>query len=162
VSEAAQVRQVARLLAQLAWADRRILAAFETDERLAADADALRTLAHIVGCEQLWLARMRAERSPVAVWPSLPLEECAAIFRASHDELARIGASLTPDALAREVAYMNSAGEPWRNTVGDILVHVAMHGQYHRGQVVRAIRRAGGVPPATDYIVWARTEGPRS
>lgn len=150
---------ITRLLAHLVWADRRILAAVEHDERVAADTDVLRTLAHVAGAEQVWLARLRGESSPVPVWPALSLDECATLFRASHDELARIATLLTAETLAREAAYVNSAGQAWRSRVDDVLVHVAMHGQYHRGQIVRAIRRLGGVPPATDYIVWARTGG---
>lgn len=150
---------ITRLLAHLAWADRRVLAAVQRDERVGADVDVLRTLAHVAAVEHLWLARMRGEPSPVPVWPALSVDECAVLLRAAHEELSHVAMRVTDDALRREVAYVNSAGEPWRNTVGDILVHTAMHGQYHRGQVVRAIRQAGGVPPATDYIVWVRTEG---
>ena len=32
------------------------------------------------------------------------------------------------------------------------LLHVVMHGAYHRGQIAAAIRAAGGEPAYTDFI----------
>ena len=33
------------------------------------------------------------------------------------------------------VTYKNSKGTEFRNSKRDILTHVALHGQYHRGQI---------------------------
>ncbi|HEU5359182.1 MAG TPA: DinB family protein, partial [Gemmatimonadales bacterium] len=54
------------------------------------------------------------------------------------------------------VTYRNSAGLEFTSTVEDILLHVALHGAYHRGQVARALREGGAVPNATDYIAFIR------
>jgi uncharacterized damage-inducible protein DinB len=54
------------------------------------------------------------------------------------------------------VHYRNSAGNEFDNTVRDILTHVALHGQYHRGQIARAMRAAGREPVYTDYIGFIR------
>jgi len=40
--------------------------------------------------------------------------------------------------------------------VRDILLHVAMHGQYHRGQINQLLRGAGLEPISVDYIVFVR------
>jgi uncharacterized damage-inducible protein DinB len=37
-----------------------------------------------------------------------------------------------------------------------MLVHVALHGQYHRGQVALLLRASGFEPATTDYIAWTR------
>src|SRR5439155_15811657 len=123
-------------VAQSIWADRRIVDALDRDDRCAADAEILRTLAHVAAVEHLWLARMREERPRVAVWPALSFEECSTLFDESHDELAGIAAVTSPESLARDVVYVNSEGQSWRSRVEDILLQVAMHGQYHRGQIV--------------------------
>ena len=58
--------------------------------------------------------------------------------------------------LSALVTYTNSAGVRFTSTVGDILVHVALHGQYHRGKVNLLLRQAGHAPAAADYIAFAR------
>jgi uncharacterized damage-inducible protein DinB len=61
-----------------------------------------------------------------------------------------------PETLAREIDYRNSTGTQFRNTVSDILTHVVLHGSYHRGQIARLTREAGGTPAVTDYIAFVR------
>jgi uncharacterized damage-inducible protein DinB len=51
---------------------------------------------------------------------------------------------------------VNSAGQAFTSTVEDILLHVCLHGQYHRGQVALLLREAGAAPATTDYIAFAR------
>jgi len=41
----------------------------------------------------------------------------------------------------------------------DILTQVATHGAYHRGQIAKAIRRGGGTPADTDFIIFVREQG---
>jgi len=45
---------------------------------------------------------------------------------------------------------------PGTTTVGDTLVHVALHTAYHRGQINTRLRELGGAPPLVDYIssIW--------
>ena len=60
------------------------------------------------------------------------------------------------DALQRSIPYVNSAGRAFTSTLEDILLHVALHGAYHRGQVSIFVRDGGGIPAPTDYIGFAR------
>ena len=60
-------------------------------------------------------------------------------------------------ALARDVAYTNSKGEPFHDRVDDILLHVVLHGVHHRGQIAAAVRAGGGEPAYTDFIHAVRT-----
>jgi uncharacterized damage-inducible protein DinB len=120
-------------------------------------AAALRTLAHIVGGERLWLSRLEHVPSHPAVWPALTAAQCAdegaALARAWTERLA-----MTDErGLAERVAYVNSKGEAWENSVGDVLLHVVLHSAYHRGQVASAVRAAGGTPAYTDFIQAVRT-----
>ncbi|HYJ78559.1 MAG TPA: DinB family protein [Longimicrobiaceae bacterium] len=69
---------------------------------------------------------------------------------------ARHVAPLQKLDLDREVPYINSAGQGFQSTIGDILLHVALHGAYHRGQVAAAVRARGGAPVPTDYIAFVR------
>ncbi|MGD8305329.1 MAG: DinB family protein [Ignavibacteria bacterium] len=44
--------------------------------------------------------------------------------------------------------------EPSKATLGESMLHVAMHTSYHRGQLNKRIRELGGEPQLIDLIVW--------
>lgn len=142
------------LFAHLAWADEHVLQSLRDGGEDAPHA--LELFAHILGAELTWLARIEGRRSDVAVWPDLSLGECAALASrvcASYDRLLD---TLDDAALARMVHYRNSAGAEYDSTVGDILLHVALHGSYHRGQIALLVRADGSAPAPTDYIAFRR------
>ena len=143
-----------RLVAHLRWADDRTLTALRS--ATAPPPKALELYAHVLGAEHVWLARLRQQPATVAVWPPGDLAGCAALAAANHAELIRYVAAQDADALERELPYTNSAGQSFRSKVSDILLHVALHGCYHRGQVAMLLREAGAEPQPTDYIAFAR------
>lgn len=38
--------------------------------------------------------------------------------------------------------------------LGETMIQVAMHSQYHRGQINTRLRELGAEPPLVDYIAW--------
>jgi uncharacterized damage-inducible protein DinB len=48
--------------------------------------------------------------------------------------------------------YLGKPAEP--STLIQQIFQVILHSSYHRGQVNKQIREAGGKPPLTDYIYW--------
>ncbi|HEV8149610.1 MAG TPA: DinB family protein [Gemmatimonadales bacterium] len=143
-----------RLFAHLRWADGRTLAALRAAP--APPAKALELYAHILGAEHLWLARLRQEPAKVAVWPAADLAGCDALAAANHSAFSALGATLDEAELNREIPYTNSAGKAFHSRVRDILLHVVLHGCYHRGQVALLLREAGAEPEPTDYIAFVR------
>ncbi len=142
------------LLAHLRWADHRVLDALRASNGQPTQARQL--YAHVLGAEETWLSRLEGRAAALAVWPELDVDECAAWAGRIHGALDRYVEALGPAGLDAEVAYVNSAGRPFRSTAHEILLHVAMHGQYHRGQVALLLRASGFEPAATDFIAWAR------
>ncbi|MGA8620179.1 MAG: DinB family protein [Candidatus Sulfotelmatobacter sp.] len=143
-----------RQFAYDAWANREVLAALtaNTDNSVRP----LQLLAHILSAERLWLERMKQQAQSLPVWPDFTIEQC----RSQVAELTSLWreylGQLSPAGLSDEVAYKNSKGESWANTVEDILTHVLLHSAYHRGQIASQMR-AGGIQPAyTDFIHAAR------
>ena len=65
---------------------------------------------------------------------------------------------LSAKQLSENISYKNSKGEPWSNTVEDILTHVLLHSAYHRGQIASQTRAAGETPAYTDFIHAVRQE----
>jgi len=121
--------------------------------------DALRLYGHLLAAEHVWLARIDGSEPDVAVWSPLGIEECASLGARNHSAFALMVETLSADELQRTVRYRNSKGDEFVNTVEDILMHVALHGAYHRGQVARIVRGEGGAPLATDYILFIRERG---
>jgi uncharacterized damage-inducible protein DinB len=132
------------------WANREALASLRS--AMSPPTRALKVLAHVLGAERLWLDRLEESKKPAPVWPDLTLERC----HAEAEELQRHWRDylddLEPADLDRAIAYTNTKGEPWSNTVGDILTHVALHSVYHRGQIASDLRAAGHEPASTDFI----------
>jgi uncharacterized damage-inducible protein DinB len=118
---------------------------------------AMRVLSHLVASERVWLLRLLEQDSGgQAIWPTLTAEEVEALARANALGYRRLLDTLTDSDLSRPVEYTNQQGRRYRTAIGDILVHVAMHGSYHRGQIASAMRDAGGEPVNTDYITYVR------
>ena len=143
-----------QLVAHLVWADSAVLAALR--ESPGTDTRGLTLYAHVVGAEAVWIARIAGRTPDVAVWPTLSLDQAAALARRNADELTALLASATADDFAHEIEYRNSAGVQFRSTLEDILLHVALHGSYHRGQISLVIRGGGGEPAPSDYIAYVR------
>ena len=140
------MRHLRRLLRYDVWANRETLRSLKQS----APPRSLRWLAHIVGAEYLWMARLRRRQETLPVWPELDVEACGERL----DELSRLWPEYLdddPDA-SEKIPYTNSKGEAWTNTVEEILTHVVIHSAYHRGQIASDVRASGGVPAYTDYI----------
>ena len=140
-------QHLSRLLQYDAWANR------ETVESLRdrPPERSLRWMAHIVGAEYLWLARVEGRSAPLAVWPDLGVGAC----REKVAALARLWPEFLEvhrNSLGEVVSYTNTKGEAWTNTVEEILTHVTVHSAYHRGQIASDVREAGMTPAYTDYI----------
>lgn len=145
----AEVARFRRLFEHDAWGNAAALASLRTGP---APGKAQAWIAHIVGAEYLWLARLHQQPSEMPVWPDLDLDACATHLTELAGEWMQYLHPLDEDGLADGVAYRNSKGEFWTSTVGDILTHVVLHASYHRGQIASAVRDAGGEPAYTDFI----------
>lgn len=117
---------------------------------------ARKVMAHIVAAELLWLARLKQENQPTPVWPEFGLDDCHRQITALRQTWEEYLAGLTEAGLDSTIRYTNSQGETYANAVRDVLMHVLMHGVYHRGQIAAAVRDRAGEPAYTDYIEAVR------
>jgi uncharacterized damage-inducible protein DinB len=148
------LEQLRRLCEHTAWADAELLAVFEANP--AAPAAALREYAHVLGAAEVWLARLEGRPATAAIWPTLTLPELEELARRTSAGYVRYLATLTDSDIARGVAYTNSAGLHFVTPIGDILLHVALHGQYHRGKVNLLLSDAALAPAPVDFIAFVR------
>ena len=144
---------IRRSLAHSAWADSLMFEALRAHPDLSG---AVREYAHVLGAASVWLARLEHRPSPVPVWPTLTLDEAEALRRDLASGYEGFLSTLDAGALDAHIEYTNSAGQTFRTAVSDILEHVALHGQYHRGKINLLLRQAGAEPAPVDFIAYVR------
>ena len=148
------LEDIHHLYGHVAWADARLLQALRTSGP--APAEAVREFAHILGADEIWLSRLEGRASRTAVWPAGNVEDLEALADLVHQGFGSYLAGLDAQKLEQVVAYTTSAGTAFQNRVQEILVHVALHAQYHRGKVNLLLRQVGLEPAPTDYIAFLR------
>ena len=109
-------------------------------------------IAHIAGAGRVWLDRLEGRPQSSEVWPNLTLDESEGKFRELRDAYNAYLDGLMAGDLTRKISYTNTKGEAWDSEIGDVLMHIAMHGTYHRGQIASQVRAAGAIPAYTDFI----------
>jgi uncharacterized damage-inducible protein DinB len=143
-----------RLVDHMKWADAQVLTKLRSAPE---DTAALKWYAHVLAAERVWFLRLHGQDwTTQRVWPAMSLDECSALAEQNAAQLHQYVTKLKDDELSRVVAYINSTGDSFSNTVSDILTHVAMHGVHHRGQIAASLRSNGVAPPALDFIRFAR------
>jgi uncharacterized damage-inducible protein DinB len=148
------MKHLLRLAGHLGWAEERVQAALR--RAIGGPSKALDLYAHLVAAEHIWLARLTGSPPRVQVWPALTLDACAELAAENYRDCVEYLQRLDVADADRGVAYTNSAGQSFTSTVEDILLHVCLHGAYHRGQIALLLRQGGDAPESTDYITWVR------
>jgi uncharacterized damage-inducible protein DinB len=158
------------LMRYKAWANELVFAAVAklpeaelTAPRQIVFGSLLRTLNHVYAMDDVWRAHLEgrphgyATRNPDAC-PSLPeLRDAQSGIDAWFVRYA--------DSLSGENEVVNFrfiGGGPGSMTRRDILLHVANHGTYHRGNVASLMYQAGVPPPTTDLPVFLKRPSPAS
>ncbi len=144
-----------RLFAFDHWAN---LASFDAVEPVAGRLPrSLAWLNHILGAKYVWLARVTGAAPPFSVNPTFGPAELRNQFEAVHGGWAHYLGTQSDADVGRAIHYTNLNGDPFTSPLGDILSHLPLHGQHHRGQVNADLRAAGLTPPAIDFIHAARS-----
>ncbi len=146
--------ELKRLSDHAAWADRLL-----ADALVASNGEpgtAVREFAHVLGTSETWLARIEGRPPTLAVWPELAADQLMETVSAVHRGYQAFLSSVTEGALGGPIRYVNSAGQRFENRLDDLLLHAALHGQYHRGKINLLLRQSGRQPIPTDYIAFIR------
>lgn len=135
------------------WANGRVLGALESQK---VDNEKILTLmSHVVSALFIWLSRIEG-KSPDAypLWKQYPLEELLKM----NDEITKRWIKFVEgtDNFNRELVYNNYVGDPYKNNVEQIMIHLVNHSTYHRAQVALLLRQQGLEPINTDFITYDR------
>lgn len=135
------------------WANARIMVCLRSEPER--NHKALRFLGHLLSAEAIWLARLqRKDTSAVDKFPALSLDECEELAARNQKGYFEFLNSMDDQGLDSLVTYRNFAGSEFRTRVRDILMHVALHGTYHRGQISLTVRGPGFEPVDTDFTTF--------
>jgi uncharacterized damage-inducible protein DinB len=142
---------IRHLVAYENWANRKALDSIREVEEGAARA--VLTFAHLAATQRNWFARIAGEELPVEFFPEVPLEIAEPLLRESERLWHEFLEKLDEEALDQPVVYTNTQGEKKSRPLSQILLHLVLHGQHHRGQIANFVRQAGGHPAKTDFIL---------
>mgnify|MGYP005854523485 CR=1 FL=1 len=109
-------------------------------------------ISHAINAQQIWNARIM-DKDKLNVHAIHSLTECKRIDNANYSETLII---LDRYDLGKDIHYSNSKGIEFKNTVQQILYHIANHFSHHKGQIISDLRQSGIEPIATDYIFYKR------
>ena len=142
------------LVAHKGHANAALLIAVRRSEAATADAELMDLLHHILIANRFWITAVRRvpfveahEGNVARTLPSL-----LDAFRATQDEEAAWLAAAGEEDCAATLTHPLIPGGAC--SVGAALTQVCLHSQGHRAQIAKMLRRHGGVPPQTDFIVW--------
>lgn len=149
------LKTIQKMYEHLHWANQRIL---ETLQSLDGENQELcRLFSHILLAEKVWLTRLQGlDSSQLPIWSEADIEVCAELVAENEESITAFFTNLPETDLDQLIFYKNSKGIEFKNTVRDIFTHVALHGQYHRGQINSRLRAGGFEPVDIDFITFVR------
>jgi uncharacterized damage-inducible protein DinB len=150
------MKTIKRMMDHLYWADGRILDALEETETK--NKDLLKLVRHVAVAERVWLSRLQGKGSAqYSLWEETEdLMAMRTMFEENAERYRVYIEGLEEFKLDEIIDYANQSGVAFRTSVRDILSQVILHGQYHRGQINRALRIESAEPVQVDYITFAR------
>ncbi|MEP6847399.1 MAG: DinB family protein [Acidobacteriota bacterium] len=142
-----------RLFSYDKWAIGRSLGSIGGSQR----SEAALLLSHILLAEKIWLTRLRGgDSAHIPTFEEFSLDECEIMANDLHRGYLEFIDSLSEKGLDQLINYRNTKGVEFSTPICEILMHVGVHGAYHRGQIAWLVRAGGGTAVNTDYITYTR------
>lgn len=142
------------LMAHKEYANTLMLAAIRDHPEASRDPELLALLHHILVSNRFWtltLLGLPFDQAQETIVPAT-LQELVEKYEATQRDENAWMARATESDLARMLDSPLIPGA--RCTVAQALMQVCMHSQGHRSQCAKMLRRLGGTPPMTDFILW--------
>ena len=114
---------------------------------------AIQLFNHILNAHEIWNSRILQKTNAVTPWDIRPQASYTEIEENNFETSKHI---IDTFDLNTVIHYQNFKGDPFSNTVGDILFHVINHSTYHRGQIATELKLNGLQPIVSDYIHYKR------
>ncbi len=142
------------LIAHKGYANAALLAAIRQNQAAAADPELRELLQHILVANRFWLLAILGlpfvfedESRPCGSF-----DELIQRYRSTQEQESTWLAAATDADLARILDDPRIPGG--RCSASHGVIQVCLHSHGHRAQCAKLLRRHGGVPPMTDFILW--------
>lgn len=135
------------------WANQRVLDCLLGQK--VKDDQVLKLMSHVVSALFIWLSRIEGKSpAPYPLWKVYPLDTLVAM----NGEITKRWLDFVErtDDFSRLLEYTNYVGDPYKNNVEQIMIHLVNHSSYHRAQVALLLRQMGLEPVNTDFITYDR------
>ena len=153
-----QVSTLERVFSYKAKANDEILAAMRLfDEASPAKEIAVRVLSHTYAVDQIFAANLRrAEHGYTSPNPSHApsLEELSATIKTSDQWYINYVSLLDEAQLGERIDFTFTDGLPGRMSREEMLMHVTVHGEYHRGQISLMLMQNSITPPGDGFTTF--------
>lgn len=123
----------------------------------------LHLFGHIAAAEINWLERWNTGRNTTATTELQKMPDIGTVrasFTASHLGLREFIAGLTDERLDAPLEFRDSAGTLFTRPLWQLMMHVANHGTYHRGEIAMMLTDLGHSPGDLDFIFWEMANHP--
>jgi uncharacterized damage-inducible protein DinB len=136
------------------YANAALLRAIRENDAAVADAELGELLHHILLANRFWLTSVLGLPFDVEreSQPSSSFDVLVQRYRTTHEQQAAWLSTATEEDLARMLESDLIPGG--RCSVAQAFVQVCLHSHGHRAQCAKLLRRHGGTPPPTDFILW--------
>lgn len=136
------------------WATGKVLGAM--NQLKVQDEKCLEWMGHILAGQFVWYTRITNTHNKYELWGIKPLKECVKMYEEATQTWAGFCSTLSDTELEKTIHYKTFKGDPYENTLKDILTHVINHSTYHRGQIIAKLKGQLPALPSTDYIIFLR------
>lgn len=153
------LQMIRDLVAHKEYANTLMLTAIRDHSVASRDPELVELLHHILVSNRFWTLTclgLPFDRAKEIVCPAT-LEELMENYDATQRDEGAWMARATDAELERSIDSPLIPGTTC--TIAQALMQVCMHSQGHRAQCAKMLRRLGGVPPMTDFILWLATRG---
>ena len=154
------------LFAHKSWANNElfnVLATVSLEAHAAAVHTAIRTLNHIHVVDQIFQAHLRGEPHEFSATNTEATPELGKLqFGVAETDawFESYASTVSEGQLARRIAFRFTDGDAGSMTRQEMLLHVVMHGSYHRGNVGQLLKSIAVAPPRDLYTKFLHLSEP--
>ena len=145
------------LMAHKEYANNVMLTAIREHPAASQDRELLELLHHILVSNRFWTLTclgLPFDRATETIVPAT-LDPLIETYEATQRDEKVWMESATESEMSRMIDSPLIPGA--RCTVAQAMMQVCLHSQGHRSQCAKMLRRLGGTPPMTDFILWLAT-----